>query len=175
VFGALGAVCNYFLAADLQQKEITAGTHNIAFQRIGSFWRRASVKWRHEMPLFLYHTTRTQQNQHALENERNIVQEPIFFPSGVRCCERFPRNKRNTSARVACSMNIYEAFFFSSHAAASALCGLPDFWECSLAGYQLPGCISRSLKCHCRKRSYSGSIGLMLCVRLQQFFCCCRF
>lgn len=115
-------------------------------------------------------------NQHALENERNIVQEPIFFPSGVRCSERFPRNKRNTSARVACSMNIYEAFFFSiARRAASALCGLPDFWECSLAGYQLPGCISRSLKCHCRKRSYSGSIGLMLCVRLQQFFCCCRF
>lgn len=71
---ALG-VCNYFLAAE--QKEITAGTHNIAFQRIGSFWRRASVKWRHEMPLFLYHT-HDQQNQHALENERNIVQEPIF-------------------------------------------------------------------------------------------------
>jgi hypothetical protein len=59
-------------------------------------------------------------------------------------------------------------YFFSSHAAASALCGLPDFWECSLAGYQLPGCISRhsSLKCHCRKRSNSGStIGLMLYVR----------
>jgi hypothetical protein len=103
----LGPQCVWCVIIFWQPTKRDHGRH---FQRIGSFWRRASVKWRHEMPLFLYHTTRTQQNQHALENERNIVQEPIFLPSGVRCSERFPRNKRNTSARVACSMNIY--FFF---------------------------------------------------------------
>lgn len=114
-------VCVIIFWQPFSDKKRSRQAQNIAFQRIVSFWRRASVKWRHEMPF----SPSTQQNQHARSKMNEISFSSRFF-TPVACV--VPRGflvikgaAAGIPVRARCVLHefIYTRGVFSSHDAAA--------------------------------------------------------